>query len=185
VAAAEKLRIGDGLNPQIDMGPLVNMGRVKAVHEYTEIGKQEGAVLVTGGAPLTNGEYCDGAFYKPTIFTEVQPDMRIAREEVFGPFISLLPISSYEEAIEVANSTEYGLSTAIFTENMRLTFRAMRDIESGLVYFNAPTTGAEIHLPFGGMKQSGNGHRELGSGAVDEFSEVKSIFVSYPRRMPA
>ncbi|HZU01346.1 MAG TPA: aldehyde dehydrogenase family protein [Ktedonobacteraceae bacterium] len=182
VAAAEKLKIGDGLNPQIDMGPLVNSGRVRAVHEYTEIGKQEGAVLVTGGTPLTTGEYSDGAFYKPTIFTEVQPGMRIAREEVFGPFISLLPVRSYEEAIEVANSTEYGLSTAIFTEDMRLTFRAMRDIESGLVYFNAPTTGAEIHLPFGGMKQSGNGHRELGSGAVDEFSEVKSVFVSYPRR---
>jgi alpha-ketoglutaric semialdehyde dehydrogenase len=182
VAAAERLKIGDGLNPQIDMGPLVNSGRVKAVHEYTEIGKQEGAVLVTGGTPLITGEYSDGAFYKPTIFTEVQPGMRIAREEVFGPFISLLPVRSYEEAIEVANSTEYGLSTAIFTEDMRLTFRAMRDIESGLVYFNAPTTGAEIHLPFGGMKQSGNGHRELGSGAVDELSEVKSIFVSYPRK---
>jgi aldehyde dehydrogenase (NAD+) len=179
VAAAEKLSIGDGLNPQVDMGPLVNMGRVKAVHEYTEVGKQEGAVLVTGGLALTADEYSDGAFYKPTIFTEVQPGMRIAREEVFGPFISILPVNSYEEAVAVANSTEYGLSTAIFTENARLTFRAMRDIESGLVYFNAPTTGAEIHVPFGGMKQSGNGHRELGSGAVDEFSEVKSIFVSY------
>ena len=185
VAAAEKLKIGDGLNPQIDMGPLVNSGRVNAVHEYTQIGKQEGAVLVTGGTALTTGEYSDGAFYKPTIFTEVQPGMRIAREEVFGPFISLLPVHSYEEAIEVANSTEYGLSTAIFTEDMRLTFRAMRDIESGLVYFNAPTTGAEIHLPFGGMKQSGNGHRELGSEAVNEFSEVKSIFVSYPRKISA
>jgi alpha-ketoglutaric semialdehyde dehydrogenase len=185
VAAAEKLKIGDGLNPQIDMGPLVNSGRVNAVHEYTQIGKQEGAVLVTGGTALTTGEYSDGAFYKPTIFTQVQPGMRIAHEEVFGPFISLLPVHSYEEAIEVANSTEYGLSTAIFTEDMRLTFRAMRDIESGLVYFNAPTTGAEIHLPFGGMKQSGNGHRELGSEAVNEFSEVKSIFVSYPRKISA
>jgi acyl-CoA reductase-like NAD-dependent aldehyde dehydrogenase len=184
VAMAEKLKIGNGLNPEVDMGPLVNMGRVKAVHEYTEIGKQEGAALVIGGAALTDNEYCDGAFYKPTIFTEVQPDMRIAREEVFGPFISILPVNSYEEAVEVANSTEYGLSTAIFTESTRLTFRAMRDIESGLVYFNAPTTGSEIHLPFGGTKQSGNGHRELGPGAVDEFSEVKSIFVSYPRGIP-
>lgn len=182
VASAEKLCIGDGLQPEVEMGPLVNMGRIKAVHEYTEIGKQEGAQLLTGGSAITTGDYSEGAFYKPTIFTDVGPTMRIAREEVFGPFISILPVDSYEEAIQVANSTEYGLSTAIFTESARLMFRAMRDIESGLVYFNASTTGAEIHLPFGGMKASGNGHRELGSGAVDEFSETKSIFVSFPTR---
>ena len=182
VAAAGKLRVGDGLNPDIDMGPLVNTGRVKAVHGYTEIGKQEGARLVLGGSPLTEGDYREGAFYEPTIFTDVSPTMRIAREEIFGPFISILPVASYEEAIQVANSTEYGLSTAIFTESVRLTFRAMHDIQSGLVYFNASTTGAEIHLPFGGMKSSGNGHRELGKSAVEEFTETKSIFVSYPAR---
>ena len=180
VAAAEKLRVGDGLNPQVDMGPLVNAGRVKAVHDYTEIGKLEGAKLVLGGSPLTGDAYHEGAFYKPTIFTDVGPTMRIAQEEVFGPFVSIVPVDTYEEAIQVANSTQYGLSTAIFTESTRLTFRAMRDIQSGLVYFNAATTGAEIHLPFGGMKASGNGHRELGTHAVDEFSETKSIFVSYP-----
>ncbi len=182
VAAAEKLTVGDGLDPQIEMGPLVNMGRVKAVHEYTEIGQQEGAKLLIGGARLSDGVYEEGAFYQPTIFTDVRPEMRIASEEVFGPFISLLPVSSYEEAVQIANATRYGLSISVFTENMRLTFRAMRDIETGLLYFNAPTTGAEIHLPFGGTKESGNGHRELGSGAVDEFSELKSIFVSYPTR---
>ncbi|HCF85883.1 MAG TPA: aldehyde dehydrogenase, partial [Ktedonobacter sp.] len=106
--------------------------------------------------------------------------MRIAREEVFGPFVSILPVTSYEEAVQVANATEYGLSTSIFTNDLHVTFRAMRDIESGLVYFNAPTTGAEIHMPFGGMKASGNGHRELGSHAVEEFSETKSIFLAYP-----
>src|SRR2546426_7031407 len=180
VAAAEKLRVVDGLNPQIDMGPLVNTGRVKVVHAYTEIGKLEGARLVLGGSPLTGDDYSEGAFYKPTIFTDVRPTMRIATEEIFGPFVSIVPVTTYEEAIKVANSTEYGLSTAVFTESTRLTFRAMRDIQSGLVYFNAPTTGAEIHLPFGGMKASGNGHRELGPGAVEEFSETKSIFVSYP-----
>ncbi len=180
VAAAEKLRVGDGLDATIDMGPLVNKGRVKAVHEYTEIGRHEGAKLVTGGAPLTDDTYSDGAFYTPTVFTDVAPTMRIAREEVFGPFVSIVPVSSYEEAIQVANDTEYGLSTGIFTESSRLTFRAIREIESGLVYINAATTGSEIHLPFGGMKASGNGHRELGSGAVEEFSEVKSVFVSYP-----
>src|SRR5258706_2163378 len=120
VAAAEKLRIGDGLQPETEMGPLVNMGRIKAVHEYTEIGKQEGARLLTGGGAITTGDYSEGAFYKPTIFTDVSPSMRIAREEVFGPFISILPVASYEEAVQVANSTEYGLSTAIFTENTRL-----------------------------------------------------------------
>lgn len=182
VARAEKLRVGDGLNAETEMGPLVNMGRVTAVHAYTEVGQREGAQLVTGGAPLTKDEYSEGAFYKPTIFTDVTPEMRIAREEVFGPFVSIIPVDTYEEAIQVANATEYGLSTALFTESSRLTFRAMRDIQSGLVYFNSGTTGSEIHLPFGGMKASGNGHRELGGLAVDEFSETKSIFICYPEK---
>ncbi len=179
VAAAERLRIGDGLREDVEMGPLVNMARVRAVDEYTQIGRQEGARLLTGGAPLNEGEYSEGAFYRPTIFSEVHPQMRIAREEVFGPFVSIIPVASYEEAVAVANSTMYGLSTAIFTRSSHYTFRAMREIQSGLIYFNAPTTGAEIHLPFGGMKASGNGHRELGSGAVADFSEIKTIFVVY------
>lgn len=182
VAAAAKLQVGDGLNPHIDMGPLVNVGRVKVVHEYTEIGRHEGAKLVMGGHPLNEGELREGAFYQPTVFTDVAPTMRIAREEVFGPFVSIVPVDTYEEAIQVVNSSDYGLSTAVFTESSRLTFRAMREIESGLIYFNAPTTGSEIHLPFGGMKASGNGHRELGPHAVEEFSETKTIFVSYPLR---
>jgi aldehyde dehydrogenase (NAD+) len=182
VAAAEKIHVGDGLNPTVQMGPLVNMNRVKAVHNYTRLGQREGAKLVTGGTPLTSGEHSEGAFYKPTIFTEVSPEMRIAREEIFGPFISLLPVETYSEAIQIVNSTEYGLSTAIFTENSRLTFRAMREIQSGLVYFNSGTTGSEVHLPFGGMKASGNGHRELGSVAVAEFSESKTIYICYPQK---
>lgn len=181
-AAAEKLRIGDGLLAETDMGPLVNRGRVSAVHEYTEIGKQEGATLVTGGRPLTEGELADGTFYAPTIFMDVKPEMRIAQEEVFGPFVSVISVRDYDEAIQVANSTMYGLSCAIFTENARTVFRAMRDINAGLVYINAGTTGAEPQLPFGGTKQSGNGHRELGHKAVEEFSEVKTIFVSYPQQ---
>ncbi len=180
VVAAEKLAIGNGLDPNIEMGPLVNKGRVQAVHEYTQEGQREGAKLLTGGAALNTGEYSEGAFYKPTVFTDVSPNMRIAREEVFGPFISILPVASYEEAVQVANSTEYGLSTSIFTNDLRNAFRFMHDIESGLVYVNASTTGSEIHLPFGGMKASGNGHRELGPHAVEEFTESKSIFVSYP-----
>ncbi|HLZ21340.1 MAG TPA: aldehyde dehydrogenase family protein [Ktedonobacterales bacterium] len=181
VAAAQKLRLGDGLLAETDMGPLVNTGRVSAVHEYTEIGKSEGATLLTGGAPVRDGELTDGAFYAPTIFTDVSADMRIAQEEVFGPFVSILPVKDYDEAIRVANSTIYGLSCSIFTENARTVFRAMHDINSGLIYINAGTTGAEPHLPFGGTKQSGNGHRELGHKAVEEFSEIKTVFVSYPK----
>jgi alpha-ketoglutaric semialdehyde dehydrogenase len=182
VAAAEKLRIGDGLNPATEMGPLVNMDRVKAVHDYTKIGLHEGAQLVSGGSPLTNGEFSEGAFYRPTIFSEVTPEMRIASEEVFGPFVSIIPVDSYEQAMQVVNGTAYGLSTAVFTESSRLTFRAMRDIQSGLIYFNSGTTGSEIHLPFGGMKASGNGHRELGGVAIDEFSETKTIYICYPAK---
>jgi alpha-ketoglutaric semialdehyde dehydrogenase len=177
--AAEKLRVGDGLEPETEMGPLVNQGRVGAVHEYTEIGQGEGATLLTGGHALTEGALAGGAYYAPTVFTNVKKGMRIAQEEVFGPFVSIMPVASYEEAIEVANSTIYGLSCAIFTEDARTVFRAMRDINAGLVYINAGTTGAEPHLPFGGTKQSGNGHRELGRKAVEEFSETKTIFVSY------
>jgi acyl-CoA reductase-like NAD-dependent aldehyde dehydrogenase len=183
-AAAEKLRIGDGLAAATEIGPLVNRGRVAAVHEYTEIGTREGAKLVTGGRPLAEGELAEGAFYAPTIFTDATTDMRIAQEEVFGPFVTIIPVADYDEAIRAANSTVYGLSCAIFTEDIRTGFRAMRDINSGLVYINAGTTGAEPHLPFGGTKQSGNGHRELGWKAVEEFSEVKTVFVSYPRQTP-
>jgi alpha-ketoglutaric semialdehyde dehydrogenase len=176
---AEQLRVGDGLLPETEMGPLVNLGRVDAVHAYTKIGQAEGATLVSGGHPLVEGELADGAFYAPTIFTNVDPGMRIAQEEIFGPVVSIIPVAGYEEAIAAANSTIYGLSCAIFTESVRTAYRAMRDINSGLIYINAGTTGAEPHLPFGGTKQSGNGHRELGHKAVEEFSEIKTVFVQF------
>jgi acyl-CoA reductase-like NAD-dependent aldehyde dehydrogenase len=182
VAAAGRLRVGDGLLSETDMGPLVNAGRVDAVHEYTEIGRREGAKLLTGGRPLREGALADGAFYAPTIFADATAEMRIAQEEVFGPLVTIVPVHDYDEAIRVANSTIYGLSCAIFTESARTAFRAMRDMNAGLVYINAGTTGAEPHLPFGGTKQSGNGHRELGRKAVEEFSEVKTAFISYPSR---
>jgi aldehyde dehydrogenase (NAD+) len=126
------------------------------------------------------GELSDGAYYAPTIFTNVDAGMRIAQEEIFGPVVSIIPVAEYDEAITAANSTIYGLSCAIFTESVRTAYRAMRDINSGLIYINAGTTGAEPHLPFGGTKQSGNGHRELGHKAVEEFSEIKTVFISYP-----
>jgi acyl-CoA reductase-like NAD-dependent aldehyde dehydrogenase len=181
VAKAQSLRVGDGLDPSTEMGPLVNRNRVRAVHEYVEIGQDEGAELLVGGRKLDEGALAEGAFYAPTVFSAVQADMRIAQEEIFGPVLAVIPVDSYEEAIAAANSTIYGLSCAIYTESARTVFRAMRDIDAGLVYVNAPTTGAEIHLPFGGMKASGNGHRELGSVAVNEFSETKTVFVSYPK----
>jgi aldehyde dehydrogenase (NAD+) len=181
VALAKKQKIGDGLDPTVDMGPLVNRGRVQAVDSYIDIGKDEGARLIVGGRPARGGDLNEGAFFEPTVFTDVTPAMRIAREEIFGPVVSVIPVGSYDEAIAVANGTNYGLSCAIFTENSRTAFRAMRDIQTGLLYINAGTTGAEPHLPFGGVKQSGNGHRELGSTAVDEWCEVKTVFVSYPK----
>jgi acyl-CoA reductase-like NAD-dependent aldehyde dehydrogenase len=180
VEAAKKQRLGDGLLPETDMGPLVNQGRVTAVHEYVQIGQQEGATLLYGGQPATVAGLEGGSFYLPTVFTNTAPQMRTAQEEIFGPVVSIIPVKDYDEAIAAANSTIYGLSCAIFTEDARTVFRAMRDIHSGLVYINAGTTGAEPHLPFGGVKQSGNGHRELGWKAVEEFSEIKTVFVSYP-----
>ncbi len=181
VALAQKQKLGDGLDTAVDMGPLVNRGRVQAVDAYIDIGKGEGAKLITGGGPARGGELDQGAFFQPTVFTDVTPEMRIAREEIFGPVVAVLPVDSYDQAIAVANSTEYGLSCAIFTEDMRNAFRAMHDIQAGLIYLNAGTTGAEPHLPFGGVKHSGNGHRELGPDAIDEWSEVKTVFVSYPK----
>src|SRR5260221_1000425 len=163
VAQAEQLRVGDGLLPETDMGPLVNRGRVCAGHAYREIGLAEGARLLTGGRPLTESALAEGAYYAPTVFGGVAPQMRIAQDEIFGPFVSIISVPDYDAAIQAANATAYGLSCAIFTENARTVFRAMRDINAGLVYINAGTTGAEPPLPFGGTKQRGNGHRELGS----------------------
>ncbi len=180
VALAQKQKLGDGLDPAVDMGPLVNRGRVTAVDGYIDIGKAEGARLLVGGRPARGGDLAQGAFFEPTIFGDVTPTMRIAREEIFGPVVAVLPVGGYDEAIAVANGTDYGLSCAIFTENARTAFRAMHDIQAGLVYINAGTTGAEPQMPFGGMKQSGNGHRELGPDAVDEWSEQKTVFISYP-----
>lgn len=153
LAATEQLRVGDGLDPSVEMGPLVNPGRVKAVHSYTEIGLSEGAKLLTGGASLTTGAYAEGAFYAPTIFGDVTPSMRIAREEIFGPVIALMPVNSYEEAVSVANSTAYGLSTALFTKDARLTFRAVRDIEVGLLFVNAASTNVNSPAVWGNEEQ--------------------------------
>ena len=183
VARAQKIKIGDGLDESVEMGPLINQAAREKVLRYIDIGKQEGARLLTGGT-IPNGAGCaDGCFFQPTIFDQVKPYMRIAQEEIFGPVLSIIEISSFEEAIAVLNGTAYGLSSSIYTADVGRAFRAMRDIEAGITYVNGPTIGAEVHLPFGGVKDTGNGHREAGTTVYDIFSEWKSIYVDYSGKL--
>jgi aldehyde dehydrogenase (NAD+) len=175
--------VGNGLDPDRDMGPVVSRGQLETVMSYVEIGKGEGAKLVCGGHALTSGEHAEGCFHEPTIFADVAPRMRIAQEEIFGPVVSVIPCRSFEEAIEIANDVEYGLSASIYTQDVNRAFAAMRDLYTGIVYVNAPTIGAEVHLPFGGTKSTGNGHREAGIAALDVFSEWKSIYVDFSGRL--
>ncbi len=183
VARAEKIRIGDGLDESVEMGPLINHAAREKVHRYVQIGKQEGARLLTGGSIYEEGKWVDGYFYRPTIFDQVTPSMRIAQEEIFGPVLSIIEVKSLEEAIAVLNGTPYGLSSSIYTRDVERCFRAMRDIEAGITYINGPTIGAEVHLPFGGVKDTGNGHREAGTTVYDIFSEWKSIYVDYSGKL--
>src|SRR5947207_2328697 len=170
---------GDGLQPDTDMGPVINEAALKKVHEYTDIGKKEHARLVHGGDFAGS----DGWFYRPTIFADGRKDMRMAQEEIFGPSTLVLPVSNLDEALDVANSTQYGLSMSIYTNDLRKAFHAMEEMQSGIVYVNAPTIGAEIQMPFGGVKNTGNGHREAGTVALDEFTEWKTIYVDYSGRL--
>lgn len=179
VARAEKLRIGDGLDPQTEMGPLVNEDQLERVLGYIEVGKQEGATLRCGGERYAEGAAAHGYFVRPTLFTGVRPTMRIAQEEIFGPVLSVIEVADLDEAIAVANGVAYGLSSSIYTRDINAAYRAMRDLEAGIVYINAPTIGAEIHLPFGGVKATGNGHREAGPTMMDAFSEWKSVYVDF------
>jgi aldehyde dehydrogenase (NAD+) len=183
VDRAKKLRVGFGLDPHVEVGPLINEQQLKTVDNYVNIGKQEGASLLLGGKVLRGGEYDRGYFYAPTVFGDVNYRMRIAQEEIFGPVVALITVSSYEEAVSVANSTEYGLSSAIYTRDVNLSFRAIGDLEAGITYVNAPTIGAEIQLPFGGVKATGNGHREAGTSAIKEFTEIKAVYVDYSGKL--
>jgi len=176
---AERLNVGNGLDETVDMGPAINRSQLETVQRYVEIGKSEGARLVIGGQALRDGDYAYGFFHQPTIFADVQRTMRIAQEEIFGPVLSIITVDSLEEAIDVANDVPYGLSSAIYTRDVNAAFRAMRDLYTGIVYVNAPTIGAEIHLPFGGTKGTGNGHREGGIQVLDVFSEWKSIYIDF------
>lgn len=183
VDRAEKIKLGDGLDESVEMGPLINGEAREKVHRYVHIGKEEGARLLTGGAIYEEGKWIDGYFYRPTVFDKVTPAMRIAREEIFGPVLAVIEVEGFEEAIEVLNGTPYGLSSSIYTRDVARAFRAMRDIEAGITYINGPTIGAEAHLPFGGVKETGNGHREAGTTVYDIFSEWKSVYVDYSGKL--
>jgi len=183
VARAEALRVGDGLDPDTDMGPCINEQQLKTVMKYVEIGKNEGAKLATGGHRLEEGKYAAGWFHEPTVFADCDPKMRICQEEIFGPVVSVIPFETFEEGLAVANGVNYGLSASIYTRNVNDAFRAERDLETGIVYVNAPTIGAETHLPFGGIKNTGNGHRESGDAALDFYSEWKTLYIDYSDRL--
>jgi aldehyde dehydrogenase (NAD+) len=179
VARARALKVGNGLDPSVTMGPCVNRSQLETVESYVAIGQGEGAKLLAGGHRLASGGHAKGFFHEPTIFGDCSPAMRVAQEEIFGPVVSVIPVGSLDEAIEVGNSVEYGLSASIYTRDVNQAFRAMRDMDTGIFYVNAPTIGAETHLPFGGTKNTGNGHREACVQALDVFSEWKSIYVDF------
>jgi len=183
VAAAERLRLGPGWDDATDVGPVINKAAIEKIHAYTKIGSDEGARLLTGGEIATEGDLAKGFYYRPTIFGDVDAQMRIAQEEIFGPTTALIKVRDFDEAIRVSNGIRYGLSSAIFTQDVNKAFRAMRDLVAGITYVNAGTTGAEVHLPFGGTKDTGNGHREAGQAALDVFTEWKSIYVDYSGRL--
>jgi len=183
VARAKKLKIGNGLDPTVEMGPVINEQQLQTVMSYVEIGKKGGAKLLTGGHRLDKGEHAKGWFHEPTIFGDCDSKMRIAQEEIFGPVVSIIPIDSLEQGIDVANGVPYGLSASIYTRNVNAAFAAIRDLYTGIVYVNAPTIGAETHLPFGGTKQTGNGHREAAVAAIDFFTEWKSVYIDYSDKL--
>ena len=173
VTRASKLKVGNGLDPATEMGPCINEQQLQTVMSYVEIGVKEGARLLTGGHRLTKGVHAKGWFHEPTVFGDCNPKMRVAQEEIFGPVVSLIPLDSLEQGIEVANGVPYGLSASIYTRNVNRAFAAMQDLYTGIVYVNAPTIGAETHLPFGGTKQTGNGHREAAVAAIDFLHRVE------------
>ncbi len=174
-----KLRLGAGTDPHTDVGPIVNERQLQRVKRYVEIARQEGATVLIGGEIAGEEQLQNGYFFQPTILDRVKPKMRVAQEEIFGPVVALIEVNSFEEAIAVLNDTNYGLSSSIYTRDINRAFAAIRDIEAGITYINGPTIGAEVHLPFGGVKHTGNGHREAGTTALDIFTEWKTVYVDF------
>src|SRR5258705_1427377 len=183
VDRVKTLRVGNGLDANVEMGPCINEQQLETVMSYVEIGKKEGAKLLTGGNRLNRGAHAKGWFHEPTVFGDVNAKMRIAQEEIFGPVVSVIPFDGFEEAVQIANGVPYGLSASIYTRNVNQAFAAMRDLFTGIVYVNAPTIGAETHLPFGGTKQTGNGHREAAIAAIDFYTEWKTLYIDYSDKL--
>ena len=183
VSRAKAMKVGAGIDEQNDMGPQINQQQIETTSKYVEIGKSEGAKLLAGGNRITSGGLGDGYFWEPTIFGDAHGKMRVAQEEIFGPVVSLIPTDSLEQAVEISNGVAYGLSSAVYTRDVNKAFTAMRDLQTGITYINAPTIGAEVHLPFGGTKATGNGHREGGIGAIDFYTQWKAIYVDYSDRL--
>ncbi|TMI81615.1 MAG: aldehyde dehydrogenase family protein [Bacillati bacterium ANGP1] len=183
VERAKRLRLGDGLEPDTDVGPVVSGAQLDRIHQYVQVGRQEGARLLVGGSRAQEGALGRGYFYTPTIFDRVGPRMRIAQEEIFGPVTDIIETESFESAVTVLNESRYGLSASIFTRDINAAMRAIDDIDTGIVYVNHGTIGAEVHLPFGGTKETGNGHREGGLQVLDVFSEWKAVYVDYSGRL--
>jgi acyl-CoA reductase-like NAD-dependent aldehyde dehydrogenase len=183
-ARAKSLKIGNGLDTNVEVGPVINQQAVDKIMSYIKIGKNEDrAKLICGGNRLTAGDFAKGYFIEPTIFADAAPEMRIAREEIFGPVTTVIPFDTLDEAISIVNSVEYGLSSAIYTANVNRAFYAMQELYTGICYVNSATIGAEVHLPFGGTKATGNGHREAGTQVLDIFSEWKSLYVDYSGKL--
>ena len=183
VGRAKKLRLGSGLDPSTDVGPVVAASQLERVHSFIPVAEKEGATVAAGGHVATEGALAKGFFHEPTVLVDVKPNMRVAQEEIFGPVTAVIEVSGIDEAIKVLNSTKYGLSCSVYTRNVNNAFRFMRDADTGLVYVNAGTIGAEIQLPFGGTKATGNGHREAGRAALDVYSEWKAIYVDYSGKL--
>ncbi|MFO7638297.1 MAG: aldehyde dehydrogenase family protein [bacterium] len=179
VERAKKLKVGNGLDESVEMGPCVSAEQRQVVQQYVEIGKAEGARLVCGGETLKGGDWDGGFFHQPTVFADVKHGMRIAVEEIFGPVLSVIKVADFDEAVRVLNGTPYGLSSSIYTRDVNMAMKAVELFEAGITYVNAPTIGAECHMPFGGVKDTGNGHREGGWTAYDIFSEPKTVYVDY------
>ena len=183
IARARNLKVGDGLDPDTQMGPCINEQQLNTVMKYVQIGQDERAKLSTGGHRLEDAAHAKGWFHEPTVFTDCDPKMRICLEEIFGPVVSLIPFDTFDDAIAIANGVNYGLSASIYTRNVNHAYQAQRDLETGIVYVNAPTIGAEVHLPFGGTKNTGNGHRESATAALDFYSDWKTLYVDFSDRL--
>ena len=183
VARARALRLGDGLDPAVEMGPVVNQAALEKAQRYMEIARDEGAVVACGGARAMGQRLEHGWFFQPTVLVDVQPRMRVAQEEIFAPVTDVIVCSGLEEAVAINNDVPYGLVASVYTRDVNTAFQAVERIRTGIVYVNAGTIGAEVHLPFGGTRATGNGHREAGQAALDSYSEWKTVYVDYSGRL--